>query len=202
MKTAKREKQVRTPTPSGKSQPSSGAAAPGFISSREKLFALLAGVWIGLTLVKLGNPVIFDRLVAPPQDLAEFIFTSWPIAWGYAICALVVLASFAVCQPRWSNDRWPIILLVGWLFWQSLSSARTVSQPLTSATLPHFVVCGISFLLGWWALARVRASGYFWTPVLLAFLYALLSGFDQQNGGLDATVKAIYELPDCQSYPP
>ena len=50
------------------------------VDAKQKFFALVAGGWIGIALVKLGNPVIFDRLVTPPQNFAEFIFTSWPIA--------------------------------------------------------------------------------------------------------------------------
>src|SRR5262245_25404199 len=51
----------------------------------EKLFVLLCGIWIGLSLLKFGNPVIFDKMIGPPQDWAEFVFTPWPIWWGYAL---------------------------------------------------------------------------------------------------------------------
>ena len=172
------------------------------VDAKQKFFALVAGGWIGIALVKLGNPVIFDRLVTPPQNFAEFIFTSWPIAWGYLLFAVVVISSLAIAKPGWRNDQWPVILLAVWLFWQLLSGTRTVSKTLTGATLPHFFVCGGSFLIGWWVLARARLGAFFWGPVVIAFFYTLFSGFDQHNGGLEAMRKSFYEQPDWQSYPP
>jgi O-antigen ligase len=173
-------------------------AAP---SAAEKVFALVAGIWIGISLVKFGNPIIFDRMVTAPQNVAELIFTAWPIAWGYLFFAGVALASLMVLRPRWSRDHWPILLLVIWLFWQFLSSTRTIDKALTAATLPHFVSCGVSLLVGWWALARVRLGAHFWVPIMAGFFYTLFSGFDQQHGGLEAMRKAFYEQPNWQAYP-
>jgi hypothetical protein len=172
------------------------------VPARENIFALIAGLWIGTTLIKLGNPVIFDGLVAPPGNFAEVIFTSWPISWGYAISGAAVVSSLAVAWPTWNKNQWPIFLFAGWLFWQLLSGTRTVDKALTGVTLPHFMMCGVSFALGWWALSRIRAGGFFWGPVVLAFLYTLFSGFDQHNGGLDAMRKVFYEQPNWQSFPP
>ena len=178
-------------------QPKAKPAPP----RQEQIFALLAGLWIGISLVKFGNPIIFDRMVAAPQNLAEFIFTAWPIAWGYWLFAAVVIAAFVVFRPHWRKDQWPILLLGVWLFWQFLSSTRTIDKQLTAATLPHFVSCAVALLVGWWALARVRMGAPFWVPVLLAFFYTLFAGFDQQHGGLEATRKAFYEQPNWQLYP-
>ena len=178
-----------------------GAGAVASNSGKEQFILLVVGLWLGVSLIKFGNPVIFDRLVTPPQNFAEFIFTSWPIAWGYMLLGITALISVPLFRTKWRKDYWPILLLAFWLFWQFLSSTRTVSKPLTSATLPHFVGCVVSFVLGCWALSRVRLGGFFWTPVLLAFFYVLFSGFDQQNGGLEAMRKSFYEQPNWQSYP-
>lgn len=201
MKTRKRERKA-----GAFDRPEKKEAVPEAVEgerrARGKIFALAAGVWVGMSLVKLGNPVIFDRMITPPKNLAEFIFTSWPVGWGYLICGVVAIASLAVLRPRWSKDQWPILFLAVWLSWQFLSGTQTVSKPLTFATLPHFFVCGVSFVLGWWGLSRVRLGGYFWWPVMLGFFYTLFSGFDQHNGGLEAMRKAFYEQPDWQKYPP
>jgi O-antigen ligase len=177
-------------------------SAPVENSGKEQIILLGIGLWLGISLIKFGNPVIFNRIVTPPQNFAEFIFTSWPVAWGYVLLGITVLISLPLFRPKWRADYWPILLLGFWLFWQFLSSTRTVSKPLTSATLPHFVSCVVSFALGCWALSRVRLGGFFWTPVFLAFFYTLFSGFDQQNGGLEAMRKVFYEQPNWQTFPP
>ncbi|HEX7862685.1 MAG TPA: O-antigen ligase family protein [Verrucomicrobiae bacterium] len=171
-------------------------------SAKQKLFALAAGLWLALSFVKLGNPVIFDKMVGAPQNLAEIIFVSWPVAWGYLMVAGVIALALTVFRFQWRKDHWPIALLGLWLFWQLLSSTRTVDRTLTNYTLPHFLVCALSLLLGWCALARVRLGAFFWTPILLGFLYSLFTGFDQHNGGLETMRKAFYEQPDWQSFPP
>jgi hypothetical protein len=171
------------------------------LAAKEKLFTFLCGLWISLSLLKFGNPVIFDQMIGAPKDWAEFVFTSWPISWGYVLLALVVVASIPLLKPRFDRRHWPVTLLGIWLFWQILSSARTVDPKLTQPTLTHFISCGVSFLLGWWALAPRRGSGWFWGPVIVGFFYVLFNGFDQHAGGLEATRKAFYEQPDWQQYP-
>lgn len=197
----KKGKLVRQNAPVSNKGSSPGLSGAKGSFGKEQIFALIAGLWIGIIVVKLGNPVIFDRIVTPPANFAEVIFISWPMAWGYFLSVVVALASLMVLRPQWRNDQWPLLLLGIWMFWQFLSSTRTVDKELTAATLPHFVSCVASLLIGCWALARVRLGGLFWTPVLLGFFYALFIGFDQHNGGLDAMRKAFYEQPDWESYP-
>ena len=106
MKTARAESQAKAKR--GANAKAEGTQAP---IAKEKLFALVAGIWIGISLVKFGNPVIFDHMVTAPQNMAELIFTSWPIAWGYVLFAGVALASLMVFRPKWRRDHWPILLL-------------------------------------------------------------------------------------------
>jgi O-antigen ligase len=160
-----------------------------------------AGIWIGLSLVKFGNPVIFGAMITPPKDLAELIFVAWPITWGYFFVAVTVLASLGILRPRVNKAHWPVWLLFIWLFWQFLSSARSIDRQLSTPTLVHFVSCVIAFLLGSWALARTRAGIAFWAPILSGLFYVLFSGFDQHHGGLDAVRKDFYSNPNWQLYP-
>jgi O-antigen ligase len=171
------------------------------VSSHETLFLLAAGIWIGLSVVKFGNPVIFGAMLTPPANLAEFIFVAWPIGWGYILLALVVLASLGIAKPAFRKEHWPIGLLVIWLFWQLLSSARSIDKQLSTPTLIHFIGCVVALLLGYWALARTRVGGAFWGPVLAGLFYVLFSGFDQHHGGLDAVRKDFYANPNWQMYP-
>lgn len=184
--------------------PARAAASPlpAGSSWKQALFALLAGSWIGLSLLKFGNPVIFDQLIAVPGDAAELIFTPWPLSWGYLILGAVALAGLWAARPvSWRREHWPIACLGLWVFWNWLSSARSIDPALSGITMAHFLTCAISFLLGWWGLARVRHTLWFWAPLLVFFFGVLFSGFDQHHGGLESMRKAFYEQPDWQSFP-
>lgn len=167
----------------------------------EKLFALLAGLWIGLSFLKFGNPIILDRMIPPPKDWTEFVFTPWPVAWGYALLAVVLVSGLSILKPRFAKHHWPIAVLGFWLVWQFLSSARSIQPRLTNPVMVHFVTCAVSFLLGWWGLTRFRFTGFFWAPVLASFFYVLVGGFDQHAGGLESTRKAFYAQTNWQLYP-
>jgi hypothetical protein len=165
--------------------------------AREKLFALFCGLWLGLTFLKFGNPIILDAMVGKPQSWAE----PWPVSWGYWMLAGVGLFAIPVLKFRFPQPQWPVILLAFWLCWQFLSSTRTIEPRLTNPTLAHFATCAVSFLLGALALAPLRKSPWFWTPVLAGFFYVLFAGFEQHAGGLEATRKAFYAQPNWQLYP-
>lgn len=184
-----------------KAAPRASPPAPPAVAPREKLFALAAGLWLGISFIKFGNPVIFDTMVVPPSDLAQFVFTAWPVAWGYALLAGVLLLGIGSARPRFTRGHWPIAALGVWMFWQFVSNTRSVEPKLSNPVLVHFVACVLALLLGWWALARVRAEQYFWIPVLLGFTYTLVSGFDQHYGGLEATREEFYKQPNWQMYP-
>src|SRR5438874_6216282 len=74
-----------------------------------KAFAGLTGAWLGLALLKFGNPIILDRLIERPQGFWEFVFNPWPVAWGYWMLALLMIAGatvgrFDVATPRWLSS--------------------------------------------------------------------------------------------------
>jgi O-antigen ligase len=175
---------------------------PG-LRTAEKFFALVCGLWIGLGFLKFGNPIIFDRMIPPPANWTEFIFTAWPISWGYVLLFVVVIAAIPLLKPHFDRRTDSLVLCLGlWLIWQVFSNARSIDPHLSNPTLIHLITCGVAFLLGWWALAPLRAHPWFWTPLLLCFFYALFNGFDQHNGGLDATRKAFFAQPNWQQLYP
>ncbi len=186
MKPPRREKQVAS------------VATP---STGEKVFAAICGLWIGLSFLKFGNPIIFDQMIEAPKTWDEFVFTPWPIAWGYFLTVVVIIAAIPNLKIRVSKADWPVGLFGFWLFWQFLSSGRSIEPNLSNPTLVHFVTCGIALLVGWWALSALRASRWFWTPILACMFYALFAGFDQHAGGLEATRKAFYAQANWQLYP-
>ncbi len=177
------------------------AASPTKLRPAEKVFTLICGCWIGLSFLKFGNPIIFDRMITAPKDAVEFIFTPWPVSWGYVLLACVLIAAWPVLKIRIQKRDWPIAVFAFWLFWQFLSSGQSVEPHLSDPTLVHFVACALALLLGWWGLAPMRASGWFWTPVLLCFFDVLFSGFEQHSGGLEAARQAFYAQADWQLKP-
>ena len=202
MKTARTAKTTGHPSKAGK-HPVTRPVRDSTNSTKQTLFLLAAGIWIGLSLLKFGNPVIFGALITAPANVAEFIFVAWPPAWGYVVLALVVVASLGILKPRFEKRHWPITLLGVWLFWQFLSSARSIDRQLSTPTLVHFASCVVALLLGYWGLARARVGIAFWAPILTGLFYVLLAGFDQHHGGLEAVRKEFYSNPNWeQMYSP
>ncbi len=151
-------------------------------------FAFVFGCFLGLTLLKFGNPPIMEKLVTAPGNLLELvIFSPWPIVWGYGVLALVGLAGlFAARRPN-SAPAWIVLLPLIWLFWQILAAGRSIDADLSYATLAHFGACCVCFYLGYFCVHGPGTSGRFWLGLTAAFLIVLAVGFEQHFGGLEQT---------------
>jgi O-antigen ligase/polysaccharide polymerase Wzy-like membrane protein len=167
-----------------------------------KVFAGLVGAWLGLSLLKFGNPIILDRLVEPPRGFWEFVFNSWPVAWGYAMLPVLLAASVPVVRFKTKVPLWVLALPLVWFGWQLLSATRTVDARLTTATVTHFTVCIVCFYLGLFALSRVEDMTLFWVFLLAGLVWVLWTGFGQHFGGLESTRRMIYAQEDWQQLPP
>ena len=180
-------------------------------------FACLGGVLLGLSLLKLGNPVILDRLVRPPTSLWEALFEPWPVAWGYGLLAVVALLGVAIRFSRagtppasagpsvGGRGRWRgrlVVLPALWLAWQGLAASRTIEPRLTWPTLVHFGAVVAGFYAALFVLARSRGGEVFWTALLIGFLLMLWVGFGQHYGGLEETRRYIYSQPGWEQLPP
>ena len=70
------------------------------------LFAALWGAFLGLALLKFGNPPITEQWVVPPEGIYEFLFGyPWPIAWAYGMLAGVAVLGAAVAHWRAAASR-------------------------------------------------------------------------------------------------
>lgn len=176
------------------------APDPAFFSY-DAFFCLFAGFWVGLSLLKFGNPIILDRLVSQPKFFIEILLESWPVKWGYALTTLLLIAGVRLVKVQVTRRMWPIGLLLLWFFWALLSNTRSIDPRLSNPTMVHFAFCLIAFFIGFAILSNCRRTEWFWIPVILAFAYVLFLGFDQHNGGLEETRKAFYAQPDWQTYP-
>ena len=74
------------------------------------LFAFVAGLFLFVSILKFGNPVILDDILVPPENFLAAVFESWRVEWGYwLMLPLIVTGLFAM---RWKglNLRWPLAL--------------------------------------------------------------------------------------------
>src|SRR5205809_7646119 len=88
-----------------------------------KVFAGFTGAWLGLSLVKFGNPVILDQLVEPPRAFWASVFSPWPVSSVYSMLAALVLAGFAVGRFRLGAPRGLLARPLSWFAWRVVASA-------------------------------------------------------------------------------
>ena len=168
------------------------------------LFSGLFGVFLGLALLKFGNPPIMEKLIEPPTNLTEWIIMSWPVRVGYWLLGVVTVAG--LFAGRWPTNvpKWVLALPLAWLTWQFVSATHTVDADLTRATLKHFVACVVCFYLGVFCLSRDKSAFAMWGVIVLALGIVLAIGLDQHFGGLAATRKYFftYVYPQLLTVPP
>ena len=153
-----------------------------------RLFPALFGAFLGLALLKFGNPPIMEEFVTRPSNGWELVLNSpWPINWGYIALGLVVLTG--LLAGRWSTGtpRSLSALPFFWLLWQYLASARSISEQLTNPTLRHFTACVACFYLGLFSLSGAQSLTGFWLGILCGFLLVVAFGWQQHFGGLEQT---------------
>ncbi len=157
------------------------------------IFSGLAGAWLGLSLLKFGNPVILEGVIEGPKTFSDWLQQSWPVTWGYALLGLVVLAGLKVARFGIRSPSFIVWLPLAWLGWQCLSATQSVDPHLTAATVPHFTACVVGFYVGFFALSQVRRLGLFWLGLLAGFALVLTGGFSQHYGGMEATRQFVQE---------
>jgi O-antigen ligase len=169
-----------------KPQPKAVPAAPdGWLL---RLFVTLLGAFLGLTLLKFGNPPNMESFVSAPADVWEFLIVSpWPIAWAYSLLGLV--AVLGLITARWKADAplWLVALPLVWLAWQFFAASYSLDAHVSPGIVVHFAACGVCFYLGLFSLARARSLAAFWLGITLAFLLVLVVGWEQHFGGLAET---------------
>jgi len=161
-----------------------------------RVFAAIFGAFLGLTLLRFGNPPILEEFVkewifAPALSENLFLGGTWPIAWAYRLLALT--AFLGLLAARWTRQAplWVIALPLLWLIWQLLASTTSAAPELSIATLKHFAACVTCFYLGFFSLGRVPRLLPFWLGLLCGFLLVLAMGLDQHFGGLEESRKYI-----------
>lgn len=161
------------------------------------------GALLGLSLLKLGNPVILDRLVTLPEGFWQWVFQPWPLSLG--VCGVLVLVAAGLLwggRPDLTRVRgWAWVPLV-WFGWQVCASIPTVDKTLTEVTLKHFGICVLLYYLGLFSRRDVsdHVPQFIW-GLVLSLVMVLWIGWDQHFGGLEATRRMVYEQEGWQNLP-
>ena len=149
-------------------------------------FAVAAGLFFFVVIIKLGNPVILDSAIAPPGTATEIYYESWPSMWG--IWLLIPVVAMGLLATPWNRlkFRWIFALPAVWLAWEFVASTQSAGPDLTGLTMSHFTVCVGLFYLGYFALQGTRQTWPIWTGISLALCWVIHTGFQQHFGGLAA----------------
>jgi hypothetical protein len=147
------------------------------------LYALAFGLFLGLAILKFGNPVILDQKITPPVSPAEFWADAWPPHWGNWILLPLALAGAVLAftrRPPWPGTRQLWLLPLLWFGWQLLSAAQTVDEKLTATTLCQFAGCLACYFIGALVLGRGHAWQWLLIGLLSAFALCLVRGINQR----------------------
>lgn len=146
-------------------------------------YALLFGLFLGLAILKFGNPVILDSQITPPASASEFWADAWPTHWGNWIflpLALVGAGLGLARRPRWPGTHWLWLLPLFWFGWQLLSARQTEYGDLAATTLCQFAGCLAAYFIGALVLGCDSARRWLLVGVLAAFAFCLVRGIDQR----------------------
>ncbi len=170
-----------------------------------RVFAGLLGAFLGLALLKFGNPPVTEKYVDAPQNIWQFVLGyPWPINWAYWLLVPVGVVGVGVARRNSAAPLWLLLLPVVWLVWQFVASAQSADPALTWLVLKHFAACVLCFYLGYFSLSGVRRLRVFWLGLMCAFLVVLAVGWEQRFGGLEETREYFYRevYPTLKEVPP
>ena len=153
-----------------------------------EIYALAFGLFLGLCILKFGNPVILDQKISQPTTLHEYWTDAWPIHWVnwvllplVAIGGVLIFTSLGTPQSRQLRlPRWLLILPLLWFGWQVVSATQTVDPILTAATLWQFFGCVACYFIGAFLLRSPRALNLLLIGILAAFTVCLIRAVQQR----------------------
>jgi hypothetical protein len=158
-----------------------------------ELYTLAFGLFLGLAILKFGNPVILDQKIFPPDSLSEYWSDSWPTHWAYwiflplaAIGGMLIISSPGTPSPqpagrrerRWL--RWLFLLPLLWFGWQMISATQTVDADLTATTLWQFFGCVACYFIGVFLLRNPRLLHFLLAGILAGFVICLVRSLEQR----------------------
>jgi hypothetical protein len=179
---------------------------PQFAATRKRsaLCAGLIGLWLGLGLLKFGNPPYFAQQIPTPAGPLQFILDPWPVPWAYVLVTLVLLSTIGLWKWPSIGHRWIIALPALWFLCQAVSALFSIDSTLTIPTLLHFASVAGAFYLGFAVLSNLPDVRLFWMCFAMGVVLVMAIGFYQHFVGLEETRRYFYayELPKYPNGPP
>ena len=147
-----------------------------------EIYAIAFGLFLGLAIVKFGNPVILEKIIEAPQSWSDTLHSAWPLQWAsWLLGALALLGlPLAFQKTRWPASRWLWILPTAWIAWQLLSAAQSPHHDLVRVTLWQYAGCVICYFLGAFVIGRGRGWKFVLFGLLAAFVFCLIRAVDQK----------------------
>ncbi|MFO1477390.1 MAG: O-antigen ligase family protein [Verrucomicrobiota bacterium] len=170
---------------------------PAESSDRLRLaFAAGAGLLLGLSILKFGNPVILDRRIPPPNDLLELWLYPWPLHWAFRLLLPLGIAALALALTQ-RAQRMPAIALaalpLAWLGWQVVAGIGTLDASLTGITLLQWMACVGFYFAGACLIFPRRAWHALMIGVLAGFGFCLVKAAHQRLVEFPQERKALIE---------
>lgn len=149
-----------------------------------ELYALAFGLFLGLCIIKFGDPVILDQKISPPASASEYWSDSWPTRWAnWVLVPLLAAGAILIAvSPSSQRPRFPrrlLVLPLLWLGWQMISASQTVDPTLTALTLWQFFGCVACFFAGAFLFGTPRALHFLLPGILAAFVVCLIHAAHQ-----------------------
>lgn len=148
-------------------------------------FALLLGCFLGLAMLKFGNPVLLDGRIIVPGSLGEALSLTnpWPTRWGNWLLLALAAGGMAVGfggHNRGALTRGLVGLPVAWFGWQIFSASQTVDAELSATTLRHFAAVLAAYFLGAWVVPVRRGLSLLLVGLLAALAICLVRSVNQR----------------------
>ncbi len=151
--------------------------------TQSEKYALAFGAFLGIALLKFGNPAILDKIIAIPATTFEVWSDAWPLHWANWVLLVLALMGGVLGvagKQRWPAGKWLWILPMIWIGWQFLSALQSNEKELTSATLWELGGCIACYFLGALVLGEGRGWRLLLPGLLAAFTFCLMRAVDQR----------------------
>jgi hypothetical protein len=182
--------------------PAKQTPAPAGPVATSPIFAVMAGLFFFVTIIKFGSPVVMDRYIDVPYDWSSAFYDLWPPHWSAWLFVPVALTGLWAVKLNGTKLHWSFFLPLIWLGWELVSATQTVNLALTRLTITHFVVCVGLFYLGFFTKKGMPNPWPIWAGMGLALCWAMRVGMEQHFGGLEATRKMLKESPQILGVDP
>jgi O-antigen ligase len=151
--------------------------------------------------LKFGVPTMIQGGVAPPLDIGEWIYFSWPnelaVIFVFAVFVWLVLDR----ERMLARVDLLFVLPLFFLLTQALAVPGTICRQSTVDTLMMFEVCVLVFYVGAWYVRDGAATATIFGGLALAVLFVCILAMQQHFGGLQASREIAAKTMDLTKAP-